>query len=192
MMKTDRLTRDARKIPGRRSNRQDVNLSPKVLRPIRHNPDAESPDLKRATAGILDDEFAFEEGILRQLVEDTKQRLTLFLGGKTEPFQHRRIDGVCVGRNHLPSEDRRSCVSFRAAAEYPCPARDRSKRRPNSDCHSGSLLSVCQLRYAAKSNRSSSVSSSTARFNSATLMIDTICYRLYPVNLNVCRVRVPR
>lgn len=192
MMQANRLTQRARKISGGRSDRQDVNLSSEMLKPIGHHSDAETPDLKRATSRILDDEFAFEEGILRQLVEDTKQRLTLFLGGKTEPFQHRRIDGVCVGWNYLPSEDRRSCVSLRTAAEYPCPARDRSKRRPNSACHSGSFFSVCQLRYAARSSRSSAVNSSIARFNSATLMLDTICYRFYPVNLNVCRVRVPR
>lgn len=188
MMNATRLTRRAGEIPGGRSDRQDVNLPAKVLRPKHHDPGTKSPDLNGSANGIRDDVFSFEKRISGQLIEDAKQRLTLLLRGKTEPLQHRRVDGVCVGRTHRPSEDRRSCVSLRTAAEYPCPARERSKRRPNSACHSGSPFSVCQFRYAARSNRSSAESSSTARFSSATLMLITICYRFYAVNLNVGRI----
>lgn len=188
-MKANLLTQRAGEVSCWRRNRQDMNLPAEMLGPVSHNPNAKSADLKGATTGIVNHELSFQKRVVCQLVEDTEERLALFLRGKTEPLQHRGIDGVCVGRNHLPSEDRRSCVSRSSAAECPCPARERSSRRLNSACHSGSPFSVCQLRYAARSSRSSTESSSTARFNSATLMLDTICYRFHPVNLNVRRPR---
>lgn len=147
-----------------------MNAFGQMFRPINYCPLAKAFHVARTAIVIQLRRVAFQKGIVGQLIENTQQPFALTFRRGSERAQDCIVHRVGVRWDHLPSAFNRSWSCSNSSREWPEPARELLSRRASSRCQSGSSFVVRHRMYSANSRRCSGSNSSTAFFNSATLM----------------------